>query len=46
MFSQNHKLKLHNKILGTSFNSCISELQQQILIMEEKKNEIKKKLNC
>ena len=38
---------MHDEILGTSFNSHISELQQQVLILEnEKKNKIEEKLNC
>ena len=37
MVSQNYKEKLHNEILGTIFNFFISELQQQILILENEK---------
>ena len=34
------------KILGTSFNSRIFELEQQILILNNDKNESEEKLNC
>ena len=37
---------MHDEILGTSFNSHISELKQQILTLENEKNQIEEKLNC